>query len=209
MKVVKLTPELLDSFQRLFVDFFYELRRSQGWSPHAVGEYMEAAARYFQRGDIILIAVDGKEAVGFIRISSREGTFWVEEIYVKPEYRGRGLGRKLVKMAEEEVLKHEISLYLYVLPQDKRAIGFWKSLGYDRINMIELVRDLKPTQRNSETYTVEFLGERFEIFRWKEEYFSPDELEFMKLLREFYKRGGKKEDLLRLFNRALKSILKR
>ncbi len=91
-------------------------------------------------------------------------------------------------------MKHEISLYLYVLPQNRAAIRLWKSLGYDRINMLELVKDLIPTRRGSRTRPVALLGERFEIFRWKREESSPEELEFM--------------DLLRLFNEALRLKLK-
>ncbi len=207
MEVIKLTSERLEDFRRLFVEFFYELRGNQGWDPHAEMEYRYDATRYFERGDIVLLAVEDGEAVGFIRVSSREGSFWVEEIYVRPEYRGRGVGRKLVNAAEREVLKRDVSLYLYVLPQDKRAIKFWKSLGYDRINTLELVKDLKPTRRSEGTHTVELLGERFEIFRWEREEFSREEIEFMRLLEEFYGRGGTKEELLRLFNGALRSYV--
>ncbi|WP_240910530.1 GNAT family N-acetyltransferase [Thermococcus sp. GR6] len=164
MEIVRLTEEYLGDFQGLYIEFFRELRGKQGWNPHAEQEYKAEATYYFKRGDIIFLAVEDDKCAGFIRVSSREGSFWVEEIYVRPEFRGHGIGRKLVKKVEQEVLKWDSSLYLFVLPQDKDAVAFWKRLGYDTINTIELVKDLEPTPRDEGFHTVELLGERFRIF---------------------------------------------
>ncbi len=196
----------LPDFQELYIEFFRELRGKQGWRPDEEESYRKEAETYFKRGDIIFLAYV-KEPAGFIRLSSREGCYWVEEIYVRPEFRGLGIGRALVERAEEEVGKHDDSLYLFVLPQDKDAVAFWKRLGYDTINTIELVKNLKPTPRDSGFHTVELLGERFRIFRWKGEEFTEKEKRFMELLDEFYKKGGTKEEFLMLVNRALEGWL--
>ncbi|MDK2914201.1 MAG: hypothetical protein PWQ79_1116 [Thermococcaceae archaeon] len=119
-----------------------------------------------------------------------------------------GIGRAFVERAEKEILKHDTYLYLFVLPQDKDAIAFWKKMGYDVINTIELVKDLEPTPRDEGFHTVEFLGEKFRIFRWKYEKLTEEEKEFLDLLDEFYKRGGTKEEFLRIVNKALKEWLK-
>ncbi|ASA77950.1 GNAT family N-acetyltransferase [Thermococcus sp. 5-4] len=207
MEILRLDEEHLLDFQELYIEFFKELRGKQGWSPHAEAEYRAEAAHYFKRGDIIFLAFDGGRVAGFIRVSSREGSFWVEEIYVRPEFRGRGIGRSLVERAEEEVLKWDSALYLFVLPQDKDAVTFWKRLGYDTINTIELVKDLEATPRDSGFHTVEVLGERFRIFRWRGEKFTEEERRFMELLDEFYRKGGTKGEFLRLVNRALEGWL--
>jgi len=207
MKIVHLTQRNLKDFVELYVEFFRELRSKQGCSFH-VEEYVQDARRYFQRGDIILLALENDKAVGFIRLSSREECFWIEEIYVKPEFRRRGIARALVKRAEEEVSKHDDSLYLFVLPQEKDVIMFWKKLGYDMINTIELVKDLRPTARSQSTHVIELLGEPFKIARWSEEKFSKEEESFLKLLREFYKQGGTKGDFLRLVNQSLREWLR-
>ncbi|QDA31800.1 GNAT family N-acetyltransferase [Thermococcus indicus] len=209
MEILRLDEEHLRDFQELYIEFFKELRAKQGWSPYAEAEYRAEAVHYFKRGDLIFLAFDEGKAIGFIRVSSREGSFWVEEIYVRPEFRGRGIGRGLVKKTEEEVLKWDSALYLFVLPQDRNAIAFWKRLGYDTINTIELVKDLEPTPRDSGFHTVELLGERFRIFRWKGEKFTEEEKRFMELLEEFYKKGGTKGELLRLANNALEKWLER
>ena len=154
----------------------------------------------------MFLAYEG-EAAGFIRLSSREGCFWIEELFVRPEFRGRGIGRALVERAEEEVKKHDDALYLFVLPQDKGAMAFWKKLGYDVINTIELVKGLTPTQGKNSFHTVELLGERFKIFRWNGEKFTEEERRFMELLERFYSRGGTKEKFLGIVNNSLKEWL--
>ncbi|WP_245612563.1 GNAT family N-acetyltransferase [Palaeococcus ferrophilus] len=156
MDVIRLHEGRLEDFQNLYVEFFKELRDKQGWRTSYEESYRKEAEGYFRRDDIIFLVLEDGRAAGFIRLSNREGCFWVEEIYVKPEFRGRGLGRALVEKAEKEVLKHDTSLYPLVLPQDRDAIGFWKRLGYDTINTLELVKDLKSVGRE-EFYTVELL----------------------------------------------------
>ena len=206
MKIVQLTQRYLDSFIELYVEFFKELRSKQGCS-FQVEEFVQDAKRYFQRGDIIFLALENSKAIGFIRLSSREECFWIEEVYVRPEFRRRGIAKALVKRAEEEVSKQDDFLYLLVLPQDKDAITFWKKLGYDMINTIELVKNLRPTARGRH-HVIELIGEPFKIVRWSEEEFSEEEESFLELLREFYERGETKEDFLRLVNQSLREWLK-
>jgi len=206
VEIIRLSGGHLPDFQELYIEFFRELRGKQGWNPHAEAEYRAEATHYFKRGDMIFLAIEKEEALGFIRVSSREGSFWIEELFVRPEFRGRGIGRALVERAEEEVRKHDDALYLFVLPQDKDAIAFWKRLGYDVINTIELVKDLEHLERLS-FHTVELLGEPFRIFRWRGEKFTEEEKRFMELLEEFYRKGGTKEEFLRLVNQTLEKWL--
>ena len=78
---------------------------------------------------------------------------------------GTEYGKGARRERAEEVRKHDDALYLFVLPQDKDAVAFWKRLGYDIINTIELVRDQEPTPRDDGFHIVELLGERFRIFQ--------------------------------------------
>ncbi len=207
MEIIRLTERNLEDFQKLFVEFFKELRGKQGWEPHDEASYRMEAEHYFRRGDIVFLAFEDENAAGFIRVSSKDGSYWIEEIYVKPPFRGRGIGRALVKAAEEEVAKHDPALYLFVLPQDRSAVAFWKKIGYDVVNTVELVKDLKELPRDRGFHTIEILGEIFRIFKWRNEDLSEEEREFMDLLKEFQRRRGGKRDLLRIFSSALKEWL--
>ncbi|HET6174549.1 MAG TPA: GNAT family N-acetyltransferase [Gaiellales bacterium] len=45
---------------------------------------------------------DGERQIGFCRVASDDATYaWLFDVYVLPEYRGRGLGMELVREAVE------------------------------------------------------------------------------------------------------------
>ena len=113
----------------LYADFHNELRARQGLKPHKRGGYRKDVERCLSNDKIFLAEIDG-DAVGFIRISEREGCYWIEEIYVKPEYLGKGIAKELVKSAENYV-------------KDRNAMGFWTRMGYRILNTIELTKKLE------------------------------------------------------------------
>ena len=194
----------LESMLDLYTGFYNELRARQGLKAQKREEYRGEVEDFLKR-EKIFIAIEGEEAVGFIRVSEREGAFWFEELYVKPEFRGRGIGRALVEKAEVYVRKRDSHAYLMVLPQDRRAISFWLHMGYRLLNTIELAKNLEGEE--DETRPVPFLGNVFEIYRWAKEEYTPLEMRFLELVEEFVKRGGEGSELLRMFVEALEEHL--
>jgi hypothetical protein len=94
----------LEPLLDLYLGFYSELRSRQGWRPHGWEEYREEVERYLSRDKVFLAEADSGEAVGFIRISERDGSYWLEELYVKPRISrqrhwedARGEGRELHK----------------------------------------------------------------------------------------------------------------
>jgi len=208
----KLKNDDIEIFAELLFEFFTELRRKQGWSLPSMESIRTETLKSLERNDIILIGYLDNRPVGFIRVSTHHEdlVFWVDEIFVLPEFRRQGIGRRLVRAAEKEVLKRgEKSLYLYVLPQEVGAIAFWKSVGYTILNAIELVRDIQPTGRGEVSLTVELLGEPFDIVKWPKSNFGKIEKQFMELLRTFYKNGGDKKTFLKIVSDAIKAYINR
>jgi len=56
-----------------------------------------------------------------------------------PEYRGRGLGKRLIKKAISEAKKHLKTkiIKLNVYAENKKAIKLYKSLGFERVGKIK------------------------------------------------------------------------
>ncbi len=129
VKILPLKEENLVEFQDLYTRFYLELRSKQGWKPGDKKVYKKEAADYFNRGDIILLAVQDGKSIGFARVSSREGNYWLEDIYVVPEFRKRGIGKYLVKEVEKKIREYDNSLYLFVLPQDKKSHNILEKHG--------------------------------------------------------------------------------
>ncbi len=189
----------------LYTGFYRELRSRQGLRPRGREEYRGEVESYLSRGKIFLAETGSGGAVGFIRVSTREGCYWFEELYVKPEHRGRGIGRVLVEKAEEYVKRYDPYVYIMVLPQDRRALSFWLHMGYKLLNTIELAKNLEGDRE--ETRPIPLLSHILEIYRWAKEDYTPLEERFLKLVEEFQWRGGSGEELLKVFVSALEEHL--
>jgi ribosomal protein S18 acetylase RimI-like enzyme len=84
----------------------------------------------------VLIAELGETPVGFALYHSMYSTFigrpgiYLEDLYVQPAQRGRGIGKALlVRLAEIAVARGCCRLDWSVLDWNKPAIGFYQSIG--------------------------------------------------------------------------------
>ena len=85
------------------------------------------------RDACLLVAAEGDECLGYV-LGFRHLTFyangpvgWVEEILVRPECRGHGLGRALMSAFEQWATEHDCTL---VALATRRAAPFYRALGY-------------------------------------------------------------------------------
>jgi len=88
-----------------------------------------------QKAEVIFALEDGKE-VGFALFFHNFSTFlgragiYLEDLYVMPEYRGRGLGKGLIKALAEIAVKRGCGrLEWWCLDWNKPSIDFYLSLG--------------------------------------------------------------------------------
>ena len=101
--------------------------------------YPEEIARfpgdYAPPGGTILLAYDGSTAVGVIALRRQSGSVCeMKRLYVRPGYRGRGVGRAL----SEELVRRAARLgyskmRLDTLPTMDAAIGLYRGLGFREI----------------------------------------------------------------------------
>ena len=82
----------------------------------------------------LLVAAEGDQCLGYL-LGFRHLTFyangpvgWVEEILVRPECRGRGLGRALMSAFEQWATEHDCTL---IALATRRAAPFYRALGYE------------------------------------------------------------------------------
>ena len=196
------TLEDLEEVLGLYYSFYRELREKQGCSTRSIDEYREEVGELLQR-DHVLIAFMDDRAVGFARISEREGAYWIEELYVSPEHRCMGVGKRLVEKAEEYVGERSSAVYVMVLPQDRRAVEFWIHMGYEVLNTVELVKSLEPLGEG-DTRPFEFFGYPIQIWKWRVEDYEGVEREYLEALEQFYEHGGTRELYLEITATALK-----
>jgi len=82
----------------------------------------------------LLLAVDGEERLGYL-LGFRHLTFyangpvaWVEEVFVRGQHRGRGIGRALMSGFERWAAARNCAL---IALATRRAAPFYRALGYE------------------------------------------------------------------------------
>lgn len=96
--------------------------------------------------ECFLLEADG-EAAGFALVYATYSTFLaqpglhLEDLFVSPQFRGRGFGRALLQfLAGETVRRGGGRLEWNVLDWNERAIGFYESFGARRLREWQLCR---------------------------------------------------------------------
>ena len=84
------------------------------------------------------IATDGRQILGFIILNMQGGFIgYIQSIGVAPEWRSRGIGRRLVAYAEERVFREAPNVFICVSSFNPGAQRFYRSLGYEAIGELK------------------------------------------------------------------------
>lgn len=84
----------------------------------------------------IFIKESNEMVIGGINGYFSYGSLYVEMLWIKPEWRGKGLGKKLV-MQSEEIAREKKCTFATLTTMDWEALPFYQRLGY----RIEFVRE--------------------------------------------------------------------
>jgi GNAT superfamily N-acetyltransferase len=155
----------LSSFYR---DFYNELRESQGCEGARLGkkEADQVARESLEGKSQVFLAENHGELVGFARVQFWEGAYFVREVFVRKQFRRKGVGSKLLASCEEFVLRNgETSIYLAVEPKHTVSIKYLIHNGYDSLNMLELRKDLTIDSFPERQDTIEILGHKLRLLK--------------------------------------------
>ncbi|WP_412467631.1 GNAT family N-acetyltransferase [Pedobacter sp. KLB.chiD] len=90
---------------------------------------------YFDQVKLYNIKVEG-EIMGFIGINGKS----IQMLFIHPDARGKGLGKRLIDFAKQE---HDVNI-VDVNEQNKQAVGFYQKLGFVTIERSEVDGAGKP-----------------------------------------------------------------
>jgi len=103
--------ELDDERERVDVDAVYRYLSEQAY--WVMGRSRETIERLVRESTRVIAAYDGDTLIGFCRvISDGSNMAWLGDVFVYPEYRGRGVGVALVREAVEFPEHRDMQWYL-------------------------------------------------------------------------------------------------
>lgn len=161
MEIIRLDESHSSEAGRLVAAFRCTLQSFKGIHEEPDAESgREEILGYISAGWPVFGAVEDGKLAGYIVCRIDEPNLWVEQIYVRDDFRRKGIASRLFEKAEElSASMGEDTVYNYVHPNNERMIGFLRSKGYTVLNMIEI---RKPWKGEKLSTTVHVDGHEFD-----------------------------------------------
>jgi len=113
---------------------------------------------------LVYTYTESANVLALARLREDHGTFWVEDLVVREDRRGKGIGSKVLgyieKMVQEQGAK---ALFLDIVPSNLPSLDFYLKNGYKYLNTIELRKNFYDTPPKAK---VDFLGRSLEVHSW-------------------------------------------
>ena len=68
---------------------------------------------------------------------------WIEDIYIKPEYRGKGIGSSFLNFVAQRYAGQAVRIRLEAEPENEKAMAVYRRAGYEVLGYTQLVKELK------------------------------------------------------------------
>lgn len=140
MRLIRINDSQAADVAVLLADFRVTLRGYKGIASEPdVPDALEEMREYLHKGWPVFAVEDDGALAGYMVLRIEEGVLWVEQLFVRPEYRRRGAGTLLFEKAEETARSMgEDTVYNYVHPNNDGMIAFLRAKGYTVLNLIEI-----------------------------------------------------------------------
>lgn len=93
---------------------------------HSERQHVEWARNILIPAGGVTVATIGDRIVGVLAVRCADGAHWIDQLYVEPEYCGRGVGSLLM----EVVLSLGRPIRLYTFQQNGEARRFYERFGF-------------------------------------------------------------------------------
>lgn len=111
------------------INTFNELMRSDNYLAGYIMEHESNIAGY-----ALLAKTFSQEAGGMV--------LWIDELFVMPEYRCCGLGHEFFSYLKSNLCDNAKRIRLEVEESNKKAISFYKSIGFKDLPYSQMIKDL-------------------------------------------------------------------
>ena len=161
MELIRIGTRDADRIAPLAAAFRTQLKSYKGINSQPNTEAgKEEILEFLVSGFPVYAVEDSGVLAGYIVCRIDEPCLWVEHIFVREEYRRKGVATMLFSKAEEIAASMgEDTVYNFVHPNNENMIRFLRSKGYTVLNMIEI---RKPYEGEKLTTTIHVGKEAFD-----------------------------------------------
>ncbi len=164
MKIIKLSSSNCDVYSEKLAQYIYESVKNSAFEKfctyqEAVEKYSELKGYLQQNQTISHAAIKDNELIGFIwayKYSFRDdkNRIYVSALHVDSEYRGQGIGEKLLQKVEDEAKRLGCSaVFLHTEAFNDGALRFYDRMGYHR-ERVQLAKKIGyDFQKKDENYS--------------------------------------------------------
>lgn len=144
IKIKKAKKEDLKEISILYKKIFLEMPYNEKWTDKILTNKL---LEVFKKQEIYVAEIN-KKIVGFISfcyfyMGSKGKIGYIFELGIDKQYRAGGIGKTLVKRAEEKLKKTGCKSILVDANKESSAINFYKKLGYMDVGYIKMGKELK------------------------------------------------------------------
>lgn len=115
--------------EKHFADTFAEMMRGEVYAAGFIMAYENQTAGY-----ALLARTFSQEAGGMV--------LWIEELYVKPEYRSCGLGHDFFTYLKSNLCENVKRIRLEVEDSNEKAISLYRRMGFTDLPYSQMINDL-------------------------------------------------------------------
>lgn len=118
------------------------------FTPDKGEKTIEELTRYPEKGMITLFEIQGKivgySIIIFFWSNEYGGNFTIiDELYVSPEYRGKGLATTFIEYLKNQKLRRSVAIELEVTPSNDQARKLYTRLGFEEADNTHLVYEME------------------------------------------------------------------
>ena len=66
---------------------------------------------------------------------------WVEDIYIKPDYRGKSIAGEFFEHLDNMYGKEAVRFRLEVEEENERAVKAYKKAGFEKLDYVQMAKD--------------------------------------------------------------------
>lgn len=140
MEIVTLDESLIDVTAPLVADFRVSLSSLKAVDQMPdVSEAKDELLSFMTKNYPMFVAKEAEEIIGYLICKVEDFIVWVEQFYVRADYRRRGVASRLFDKAEALAQSMgEDTVFNNVHPNNQGMIEFLRSRGYSVLNLIEI-----------------------------------------------------------------------